>query len=480
MKGQWALQPQASSNIIPDVIEISAAAGGVSIRDSEEEIERRERERLREAAAESIGISPLMRADSSSRLTDNDSQNLDDESFALVGSRENVRDSFEDSVAESVRIMDRSRTSINGTMKPNGFSSGLQLQILQTKEARHHRSSSVSATMSPSSPISVSRSISTVGGQFGTSPGFDGRVTKSSNGSTSETQPYPPDFPCSRGALDSFVKNSSTLLKHFPPSPLLKRGFSRQWRTRLIVMTCPLHSSFTTPNGHRPFTPIAQQPLVCHLHLFKSSAAEERELERLEINEDSVVCVAEEEIAGRKSVVKVGGVDVGGRKKDMNVEENGRTMWFLSIVDASESQNWITLLKSAVLEQRYVNSSTRYMLLPGFSLERRRCFSLLVAHDIVIFFVLGLKERVLACQRFPLLHPDQRVIWMSCFPFELRMQQLLCAPDPEYPNSTLNQDLLLRMPFKISPSDELWMVQARPLRCGRMREMRDLLLHQRK
>ena len=61
MKGRWALQPQATPNVIPDVIEISAAAGGISMRDSEEETERKERERLREAAAESIGISPLMR-----------------------------------------------------------------------------------------------------------------------------------------------------------------------------------------------------------------------------------------------------------------------------------------------------------------------------------------------------------------------------------------------------------------------------------
>ena len=352
MKGRWALQPQATPNVIPDVIEISAAAGGISMRDSEEETERKERERLREAAAESIGISPLMREGSSSRLTGNDSRIIDDESFAAIGSREDVRESLEGSAADSLRIMDRSRTSINGTMKANGFTSGLQLQRLQTKESRHHRSSSISATMSPSSPVSVTRSISTLGGHLGSTAGLDGRTVKSSHIPDAIAQPYPPDFPCLRSALDLYVKKSSTLFKHFPPYPLFKITFSSQWRSRQIVMTCPQTSGFSTPNGQRPMTPCNQQPFVCHLHLFKSSAAEERELERLEINEDSVVCVAEEEIAGRKAVVKVGGVDVGGKKKDWNVEENGRTMWFLSIVDANESQDWIALLKSAVLEQR--------------------------------------------------------------------------------------------------------------------------------
>lgn len=96
-----------------------------------------------------------------------------------------------------------------------------------------------------------------------------------------------------------------------------------------------------------------------YLHLFKSSAADEKEMERLEITEDSVVFVAEEqEIGGRRNVVKVGGVDVVKKVRDFgssnNTEENGRTMWFLQISDADEAQKWITVIKNAIFEQRCV------------------------------------------------------------------------------------------------------------------------------
>ncbi|KAI0042149.1 hypothetical protein FA95DRAFT_1682718 [Auriscalpium vulgare] len=77
-----------------------------------------------------------------------------------------------------------------------------------------------------------------------------------------------------------------------------------------------------------------------------------RELERLEINENSVVHVTDEEIGGRRSVIKVGGVDVGSGK-ELNGEENG-PMLLLQIVDSAESQKWINAIKSAVLGQRCV------------------------------------------------------------------------------------------------------------------------------
>lgn len=93
-------------------------------------------------------------------------------------------------------------------------------------------------------------------------------------------------------------------------------------------------------------------PSVSYLHLFKSAAGEEKELERLEINEDSVVFISEEEVGGRKHVVKVGGVDVGAMKKELNCEENGRTMWFLHIADQGEAQKWITAIKTVILGQR--------------------------------------------------------------------------------------------------------------------------------
>jgi hypothetical protein len=96
-----------------------------------------------------------------------------------------------------------------------------------------------------------------------------------------------------------------------------------------------------------------QTPSVSHLHLFKSSGSEERELERLEINEDSVVFVADEEVGGRKGVVKVGGLDVGSFRKESNQDPGNRTMWLLQISNATEAQKWIAAIKTAILAQRY-------------------------------------------------------------------------------------------------------------------------------
>ncbi|KAI5121394.1 hypothetical protein M0805_003166 [Coniferiporia weirii] len=347
-KGHWALQPSSSAPTISDVIEISAAkAGSISIRDEEEENERRERERLREAAAESIGISPLFREDASSRLTGNDSTRFEDESLEGDGSKECNGRSLDDDPAESLRNLDRSWTSINGSMKPNGFPNGSQLQQLQTKENRHQRSSSLSGVATPTTPSSSNWPLPPLGGPPVLHVNSNGRTLVSP-----AVQSQLPTFPSLLAPLDPFIWKTSTLLKHFPSSPLLILGFSRQWRTRFIVMTSPPQPKSPLVNGFRPFASSERQRLVCHLHLFKSSAPDERELERLEINENSVVFVAEEEIAGKRSVVKVAGVDVGARKKESNTEESGQTTWLLSIADSSEAQNWIEILKSTVLDQR--------------------------------------------------------------------------------------------------------------------------------
>ena len=95
-----------------------------------------------------------------------------------------------------------------------------------------------------------------------------------------------------------------------------------------------------------------QIPAVSYLHLFKSSSPDERELERLEINEDSVVSVSEEDVGGRRQVIKVGGADVGAMKKEYTYDEGGYTMWLLQITDQAEAQQWITNIKGAILGQR--------------------------------------------------------------------------------------------------------------------------------
>ncbi|KAI0700026.1 hypothetical protein C8T65DRAFT_742235 [Cerioporus squamosus] len=91
-----------------------------------------------------------------------------------------------------------------------------------------------------------------------------------------------------------------------------------------------LHSSSSLPQN------------VAHLHVFKSEGGGERELERVEIGADSVVFVSEDEIGGRRGVVRVGGV--GGAEMT------------LSMADQTEAQNWIAAIKHAVLSERSVRA----------------------------------------------------------------------------------------------------------------------------
>lgn len=122
---------------------------------------------------------------------------------------------------------------------------------------------------------------------------------------------------------------------------------------RFIVLTSPNISKSST-NSLSSSIRMSRVSAAFHLHLFKSTTGEERELERLEINEDSIVFVADADVAGRRSVVKVGGIDVGVRRKELNAEIEGRTLWLLHIPNSSESQNWITAIKDAILIQRYL------------------------------------------------------------------------------------------------------------------------------
>ncbi|EJC97901.1 uncharacterized protein FOMMEDRAFT_171307 [Fomitiporia mediterranea MF3/22] len=344
-RGHWALQPPSSTHIISDVIEISAAnTGRNTVRDEEEENERRERDRLREAAAESIGISPLFREDASSRLTESDGMNFDDSAENLSREQET---SLDTDPTDRTQNIDNLQTNANGSAKPNERQSGLQLR--QSRESRHNRSSSLSGIVTPTTPSSSSN--------WPLSPHVppvisgNGRTPKGSV-TASLVQPEFPPFPCLFSTLSPFTCKSSSLLKFFPSAPLLIRGFSRQWRSRTIVMTSPPHSKPPSLSGFRSMAPDEVSSSIYYLHLFKSSGADEKELERLEVNESSVVFVAEEEVAGKRSVVKVGGMDAGGKKKEVNVEEACQTMWLLSIADMDEAQTWITTLKNAVLDQR--------------------------------------------------------------------------------------------------------------------------------
>ncbi|KZT27387.1 hypothetical protein NEOLEDRAFT_1130925 [Neolentinus lepideus HHB14362 ss-1] len=273
--------------ILSEVIEISA-----SRRDEEDE----ERERLRDAAALSIGLGPELVGKSHQR-----EESLDEE------------DEDDGRLPDDERTVDRHTTGGRST---------------------HGSTLSVSMSMSsgPLQPPLVGRRRA----------GSLALSTQSRINSSSTPGPSVPPFPSTVSSLSPFEQLSTTLPKYYPPPSLLMLALSKQWRNRFVILTSP-PSRQTRMNGAPP---------VSYLHLFKSPEANERELERLEVNEDSVVFIADEEVSGRGSVVKVGGIDVGAMRRELNAEENGQTMWLLQILDSTESQNWIAAIKAAILAQR--------------------------------------------------------------------------------------------------------------------------------
>lgn len=289
-KKQFIRQP-STQIILPDVIEISAPR-------RDEEVE--ERHRLRDMAAQSIGLPVAMHPDTHS---------LDDS----VEEEEEEEEIRENGVSANHEPESQHATNMRWGSMPN----------FVTKSP--HESSVLIATPSSALPNRL-RSGSLLG-------------HSRSNSATAAPVPH---FPTTATALVQLRQAAISLQKYYPPSSLRIFALSSMnWKNRYMVLS----SSTTLVNR-------GSSPQASYLHLFKSSNGEEKEIERLEINEDSVVFVAEAEVGGRKHVVKVGGVDVGALKKELNCEEGGRTMWFLHISDPAEAQKWISTIKTTILGQR--------------------------------------------------------------------------------------------------------------------------------
>ncbi|KAH7885339.1 hypothetical protein F5I97DRAFT_1928733 [Phlebopus sp. FC_14] len=150
----------------------------------------------------------------------------------------------------------------------------------------------------------------------------------------SPSQPAPmPSFPATLAVLSTLTQMSATLPKFSPPSSLLVYALAKQWKPRTILLTSHEETQKT------------------HVHLFKSAAPDEIEVERLEITEESVIFVAEEEVGGRGNVVKL-----AGKRCCSGTDESALTMWFLQMADPLESQRWIATIKNAVLSQRSIRA----------------------------------------------------------------------------------------------------------------------------
>ena len=269
---------------MPGVIEISAQ------HQQDEEVE--ERNRLREMAAQAIGLGPFIQGN----------------------------ESRDGSTMEEYE--DRLPASDNNEMR-RGYPGNLESTPNIAAKSPHE--SNFSDPMLAQSSAGRPRS---------------GSMLVRSSTTTTAIAPIP-SFPSTVSALTSFRQSDGVYPKYYPPSSLRIFALSKNWKSRFLVLSSP--ATLVTRG---------QSPAVSYLHLFKSSSSEERELERLEINEASVVFVAEEEVGGRRHVIKVGGADVGAMKKEYTHEEGGYTMWLLQITDQAEAQQWITNIKNAILGQR--------------------------------------------------------------------------------------------------------------------------------
>jgi len=282
--------------VLPDVIEISAHR-------RDEDVE--ERNRLRDMAAQSIGVPTTMHPDA--RSLDN----------SLEEEAEEEEDGGPDRTGVASSVSD-----LEHRYPPRNLPFALPSKSIQ--------GSSVSIPMPSSTVPNRLRS---------------GSLLLHSRTNSVVLAPAP-SFPTTLAALSQLKQLETMLSKFYPPSSLRIFALHRNWRGRFMVLS-------STPATARRDS----SPPVSYLHLFKASNADEKEIERLEINEDSVVFVAEEDVGGRKHVVKVAGVDVGAKKKELNHEEGGRTMWFLHIPNPTEAQQWITAIKNVILGQRYVTFS---------------------------------------------------------------------------------------------------------------------------
>lgn len=257
-------------------------------RDAEDE----ERNHLKQMAAQAIGLSPFMVSTDHQSREDSTTDEDYEEEHRASGSQ-NEPSSISDSLPNV------------GGRSPHGSSLSVSVASQQPPPSRY-RSGSVSHSHSNSLTLA----------------------------------PIPP-FPTSVAALSSFKQRVGDYPKYYPPSSLRLFALSKNWKTRYLILSSP--ATLVTRS---------QAPAVSYLHLFKSSNREEKELERLEINEDSVVFVSEEEVGGKRHVIKVGGADVGAMKKEYTHEEGGHIMWLLQIPDPVEAQRWITDIKNAILGQR--------------------------------------------------------------------------------------------------------------------------------
>ncbi|KAH8104812.1 hypothetical protein BXZ70DRAFT_1005315 [Cristinia sonorae] len=368
--------------VLSEVIEISSSSNA-RLREHEDE----ERERLREVAAQSLGLGPVLLEDKLSKLKSGEDFIVMDSERDRVGrmsrlgrmsSDDDEGDTGDDDEREippesDITGFSSVTVSVPTPMLPT-TSPPIQPQPVSAFTQPFQGGSSAPAT-NPFTLQNRTRSGSIARSHHSHSHSQSivhyhaTHISRSNSTTPGPVQGLPP-FPASHAMIKPFLQHQASFLKHYPPPSLIKFALVKQWKSRFLILTSPAAgsqgpsprpsgSSYTTSSASHGTTSALRPsagPAVSYLHLFKGTGLDEREIERLEINDDSVVCLSEEEVGGKRNIVKVGGVDVGAMKKELNSEEGGRTMWCLQISDQAEAQKWIGAIKSAVLSQRSVRA----------------------------------------------------------------------------------------------------------------------------
>lgn len=401
--------------VLTEVIEISESAIRASKLREEEE---REREQLRDAAARALGIGEVD-IDSSSMNSRRraDLGDLDDDGNEEDLASQSGHGGWDDAITPTATslpslpapLATHSRSRSGSFVPPHNL-------LSQSTRPSTPLSSSLSSQLGlPAPPLGMPPARTYSAKSLSTPPSLTVPRVPQNHRSSSRTrvdhdaasdapQPEIPSFPSTPASLSQFTQRVGMIPRYYPAPSLLMFTLSKQWKNRYIVFTSPISSpaAYSPPTFKSPWTKGESgiTPPLSYLHLFKSSGPDEKEIERLEINEESVVYVADGEVGGRRGVIKVGGslrkkpsltsprpssssasggLDSRTSSSSMgsmddasedgrigitstisdtsSVPTNGnesRTMWVLQILNPEEAREWIGAIKGAVLSQRSV------------------------------------------------------------------------------------------------------------------------------
>lgn len=398
--------------ILTEVIEISESAIRASkLREEEEQ----ERERLRDAAARALGIGDVDIDSSSLNSRRRGLDDFDDHENTEYEASQDEHGGWDDAVTPTATSLPslsippptHSRSRSGSFIPPHNL-------LSQSTRPSTPLSSSLSPQLGLPAPRSGMGPVRTYSAKsLSTPPALTVPPVGLGNRSSSRTRadqdatptaalPEIPHFPSTPTSLSEFTQRAGMIPRYYPAPSLLMFTLSKQWKNRYLIFTSPIssHASplFSSPWAHAG---AGTTPPPSYLHLFKGSGTDEKEIERLEINEESVVYVAEGEVGGRRGVIKVGGflrkkpsgtsprpssssasAGLGSRTSSSSMgsmddaSEDGRmgitttisdsssvpmtsgenrTMWVLQILDPEEARGWIGAIKGSVLSQRSVD-----------------------------------------------------------------------------------------------------------------------------